>query len=372
MELDEIKTAVDALADGWDEKFAALNERADSLETAFQRKGAGASDDESETKSAGAIKTERKAVGAFVSTGDDAELKSLTVGDNPAAGYLVDTQLQHTIQQKLFDQSPMRQLSRVVSIPNGEAFEEPWDVSDVGATWAGETEARTEQSGPSVKMLRVDLNEIYSMQVVTQALLDLAYVDIASWLENKLADKFSRTEGSAFLTGDGVKKPQGLLTYDTDPADDDARPWGTIQTVASGASTDVTADALKNIFWTLRAPYRAGASWMMSSATASVVDKLKDGQGQYLWRDGLQAGGQPSLLGRPVYICEDMPSVSAGNLPIAFGNFQQAYLIVDWSGMKLLRDPYSAKPYVQIYGYRRTGGGLQNSEAVKFMEVAAT
>lgn len=302
-------------------------------------------------------------------TGD--EMKSMSVGSDPDGGYTVFPVLSAGVTKKIFDQSPMRRLSDVVTITAGDAWEEPVDLDDLGAVWVGETQSRTETSTPQVGVLTVPVHEIYAMPKVSQRMLDDSSWKIGQWLESKISDKFGRSEGYAALLGSGVAQPRGLLTYDTDPANDASRPWGTVQHIPSVGVATIEADGLKSVVWALRAPYRLGASWLMNSNTAGSIDKLKNVTGDYIWRDGMTSGAQPSLLGYPVEIDENMPDIAAGSYPVAFGNFKKAYVIVDKAGYKLLQDPYTEKPYVLLYAYRRTGGGLRNSEAVKFLKIAA-
>ncbi|MBY5797768.1 phage major capsid protein [Rhizobium leguminosarum] len=324
---------------------------------------------------------ETKAIRSFLKSGSlnftlsqhltSDEMKAMTVGSDPDGGYTVFPVLSASITKKMFDQSPMRRLSDVQTITEGDAWEEPVDRDDVGAVWVEETEARPETSTPQLKMLRVPVHEIYAMPKVSQRMIDDSSWNIGAWLEGKISDKFGRTEGYAALRGDGMKKPIGLLTYPTSPDPDLSRAWQTIQYIPSGNATLITADALKSLVWALRAPYRAGAAWLMNSNTAGTIDKLKNENQDYIWRDGLSAGAQPSLLGYPVEIDENMPDIGAGGYPIAFGNLKRAYVIVDKAGYKLLQDPYTDKPHVKFYTYRRTGGALRNSEAVKLLKISA-
>jgi HK97 family phage major capsid protein len=321
---------------------------------------------------------ERKAIGAFARTGDDGEMKAMSVGSDPDGGYLVLPQVSMTLQKKIFDLDPIRQIARIetIGMGSGDAFEEPWDTSDVDAIWVGETAGRSETTGPQVGKIRVPLNEIYALIKASQRLIDDSQFDIGAWIENKMADKFARSEGTAFISGDGMNKSRGFLTGPTPVSTGDAtRAQGTLQYVATGGTSDFAgsnpADVLRTAFWTLRAPYRANASWVMNSDTASKIDKFKETTTNgYLWRPGLSAADVPTILGKPVVICESMPSVGTDAFPIAFGDFRQGYLIVDRPGIKLLRDPYTAKPYVLFYAYRRTGGGLANTEAIKLIKCA--
>lgn len=319
---------------------------------------------------------ERKALAQLVRTGDERafasalEGKGLLTADDTAGGYTVAPTLSSTIMTVLRSVSPMRRLARIETI-GGDAFEEPQERDETGAEWAAETESRTETGNPSFGLLRVPCEEVYALVPVTQRLLDDSRFDLGSWIEQRIAEKFARTEGVAYITGDGIKKPKGITSYATATTDDDSRAWGTWQHVVSGAAAAVTADGLRNLYWSLAAGYRSNASWLMSSATAGAIDKLKDGNGDYLWRDSSAAGAPPTLLGRPVEFDESMPAVSAGNLSIAFGDWRRAYLIADKRGIKFLRDPFSSKPNVLFYSYKRTGGGAADFRAAKFLKISA-
>lgn len=312
-----------------------------------------------------------KAMAAMVRTGDDSGLKSMSVSSDPDGGYLVIPERSQGVTQKLFDPSPMRGLARVETITSGDAWEEPVDNDDIGAEWVGESQDRPATKTAQLGMLLVPVHETYALQPVTQRLIDDSSVNIGAWIEGKIYDKFARQEGKAFILGDGIQKPKGFLTYPTELTRDADRMWGTIQHLASGAAGAITADALRSMVWGLRAPYRPGAVWLMNSNTASLIDKLKDGAGNYLWRDSSAVGVPPSLLGYPIEFSEDMPDVAPGALSIALANWPRAYVIVDKLGVRILRDPFSDKPRVLIYAYKRVGGQLANSEAIKLMKIGA-
>jgi HK97 family phage major capsid protein len=330
-----------------------------------------------------ALKQGRGALGKFARAGlAGLDVNAMSVGSNPDGGYTVDPVISTIINQKLFDQTAMRQLARIETISAGDRFEEPNDFSDVDAVWVGEQTPRTQTAGPSLGKLSVSVNEEYALIPVTQRLLDDSDYDIGAYLEGKVADKFGRTEGTAYISGDGIEKPRGFLTMNVSTEKDGVRPVGTIQYVATGASGGFkigdsppdSADCLKSLVWSLRAPYRKGAVFLMNSATASQVDQLKDGMGQYLWRTSMIADAPPTLLGYPVVIDDTaMPDIGANSFAIAFGNFQKAYIIVDKvQGTMLLRDPFTSKPNVLFFWYRRTGGAVQNSEAVKLLKFATS
>lgn len=366
------------------ERLNAESARSDELEKRLNRLGLGGAGVAHESRDAKAV---HRALASFVRRGDEtalaelggAEAKAMAVGLDPDGGYFVAPALSTRINQRVWDVSPLGRLARREIISTGDAFEEPIDDDESGATWVGESEARPATATPQLRKLRVPVTEIYANQKVTQRLLDDAMFDVGGWLEAKIADKFARAEGAAFIGGDGVKQPRGLLTYQTSTAADGSRDWFTLQHVptsnASGFITPTTsaspADCLIDLTFALRAPYRANARWLMNRATAGTVRKFKDADGRFIWQDA-SAGMPPMLLGFPVELDEEMPAVGANAFPIAFGDFRQAYLTVEKPGIRMLRDPYSDKPNVLFYAYRRIGGGLQNGEAAKLLKVATS
>jgi HK97 family phage major capsid protein len=221
-------------------------------------------------------------------------------------------------------------------------------------------------------MLRPAFGEIYANPAATQKMLDDAVFDVAGWLAQEIAREFDAQEGASFVTGDGINKPQGFLSFPTAATADGTRDFGTLQYLEAVAKTYLQADELLNVVYELKAAHRTGAAWLLNRRTLAHVRKLKDGDGQYVWTAGLLAGQPSMLLGYPVYECEDMPSIAAGAFPVAFGNFLNGYTICDRVGIRVLRDPYSAKPYVQFYTTKRVGGMLTDSEAIKLIKMAAS
>jgi HK97 family phage major capsid protein len=372
----EIKALLEQQGEAFASFKASVHERMDEIEAKANRLMLGGA---SSAPGAAASAAATKALATFVRKGDETELKAMSVGSDPDGGYLVTPSLSDAMVVKAFDQSPLGRLARRVQIGSGDALEVPIDADDIGAVWVGEATPRPPTDTAQLKLLRIAVHEIYSLQQISQRLLDDARFDVASWVSEKIRDKFARSFGQAFVTGDGVSRPRGLLTYPTSTAGDATRPWGTIQHVNTGHASGFIApttsasplDCLIELSHSLRAPYRAGATWLMNRTTAGIVRGLKDGQGRHVWAD--PATGQPAtLLGHPVLIDEEMPNVAAGAFPIAFGDFSQAYLIVERPGMRLLRDPYSSKPHVLLYSYSRVGGSVSNFEAVKLLRIAAS
>ena len=371
---DEVKAALDKLTGTFEGGLKKLGERLDFVEKLAGRPNRGVGFDSNNPQS---LTEERKALATFVRTGDDSEMKTLSVGTDPAGGYTVHAARSTDMTKKIFDESPLRGLCRTVTITEGDAFEEPVDISEAGANWVGETSGRPETTNPSLRQLRIPVHEIYALVPVTQRLLDDSGMDIGAWVDGKIAEKFARSEGLAGVNGDGVTKPRGFMTYDAVATSDATRPWGKLQYVPSGSAgaasdADGQANGIKDLYWSLRAGHRKEATWYMASSTANAIDKLKDNNKDYIWRDGMTAGAPPSLLGRPVEFDENMPAIGADAFPIAFGDFKRGYTMVDKVGIRYLRDPFSSKPHVVFYAYRRTGGDVNNFEAIKLLKIATS
>lgn len=309
------------------------------------------------------------------------EGKAMNAATGPDGGYLLTPQFSTDMTRIMAEVSPMYRLARKIPIdPGHDSFEEPADVESAEAVWTGEQSSRGETGTPGLKLFYLSLDEIYAMPKVTQKLIDVSSINIMDWLSGKVGDAFATKEGAAMHTGDGVAKPRGILTYDIATTVDASRPWGTVQYIPSGASgafktptTSVSpADALIDMVTSLKPQFRAGASWLMNRNTAGVVRKFKDADGRFIWVDSIVAGQPSTLLGYPVLEDEDMPDIAADSLSIAFGNVQRAYTIIEKPGIKFLPDPYTAKPHVLLYSYRRMSGGMNNSQALKLMKFATT
>lgn len=356
----------------YDDRHEQLQRQIDEAHKRLNRPGGFGSGDATGAADAELVAAFRQ----FAATGDDSKLRArvntMSTSSDPDGGYLVYPERSTGWTKKIFETSPLRRLARIETITTGDGFEEPIDCDDIEAQWVGEAEGRPAGATPELKMVRIACNETYALQPITQRLIDDADRDLLAWLGDKIGDKFGRQEGAAFVSGNGVNKPRGFLTQDISNAPDATRPWFTLQYAPSGSASAVMADGLRDLVWALRAPYRQGAVWLMNSNTASRIDKLKNLNDDYIWRDSSAAGVPPTLLGYAVEFDENMPDVAADAYPIAFGNFRMAYIIVDKLGTRFLRDPYSDKPRVLIYAYRRVGGGLANSEALKLLKIATS
>jgi HK97 family phage major capsid protein len=326
------------------------------------------------TPASSVVREHKSAFNAYVRKGADQPLrdlekKALSVGSDPDGGYLVPEETEATINRALHDISPIRAIAGVRQV-SGSVYKKPFAVSGPATGWVGEAAARPETASPTLAELAFPTMELYAMPSATQSLLDDAAVDIDQWIAEEVRAAFAEQEGTAFVTGDGVNKPTGFLNYAT--VDNASWTWGSIGTIATGVAgafpaTD-PADALIDLIYAVRSGYRANAHFVMNRATQSAVRKLKDADGNYLWQPAHARGQSSTLLGFPVAEAEDMPDIAADATAIAFGDFRRGYLIVDRVGIRVLRDPYSAKPYVLFYTTKRVGGGVQDFDAIKLMK----
>jgi HK97 family phage major capsid protein len=303
----------------------------------------------------------------------DLEVKAaLTTESNPDGGWFVPEEMDSMVDQVLKEVSPMRQIATVRTVGTG-TYKKLVNLHGTGSGWVGETESRPETTGPTLSELEFPVMEIYAMPKASQELLDDSRVDIGGWLAGEVELEFAFQEGNAFVVGDGNKKPRGFLGY-TNIADASYE-WGKIGYVVTGASgaflTTAEGDDYDNLVdlqMALKSAYRGGARWVMNRSTQGAVRKIKDGDGNPTWIPTMMPGQPATLLGDPVTELPDMPDIAANSLSIAYGDFRRAYLIVDRFGVRVLRDPFTAKPFVQFYTTKRVGGGVQNFEAIKLLK----
>ncbi|WP_339107463.1 phage major capsid protein [Thioclava sp. GXIMD4216] len=321
-----------------------------------------------------------KAFDAYLRSGDDDGLRGLVVetkGLNTAVaaegGYLVDPQTSDTIRSILGSTASIRMIANVVQV-EATSFDVLVDHGEIGSGWASETANLTETSTPQIDRISIPLYELSAMPKASQRLLDDAAFDIEGWLAGRIADRFARAEAAAFVNGDGADKPKGFLAH---PAvNNENWAWGSLGYVATGVAGDFSAtaaaDAVVDLVYALEAEYRANGSFVMNSKTAGAVRKMKDADGRFLWSDGLAAGEPARLMGYPVLIAEDMPDIAADTYAIAFGDFHQGYTIAERPDLRVLRDPFSAKPHVLFYASKRVGGDVSDFAAIKLLKFAVS
>lgn len=369
MNTDEVQSKLERL----NSEVSSLERRMEMISRAAARPQMAA---EADVMEEGADEQKSVFLDGYVRNGREAELgryeaKSLNISMPQDGGYAVPEAIDENIDRVLRDVSPIRSIATVVQVGTSD-YKKLISTTGPASGWVGEAAARPETDTPNFAEIAPPLGEIYANPAATQAMLDDAFFDVEAWLSEELASEFGVMEGAAFVNGDGINKPRGFLTYLTANEDDASRAFGTLQHVPTGVDGGFPAgdpaDILVDLIHQLRPSYRQGAVFVMNTNTLAQIRKFKDGDGNYLWRPGLGEAQPATLLGYPVMEAEDMPDVAADSLSVAFGNFNRGYLITDRMGTRVLRDPYSNKPFVHFYATKRTGGAVVNSQAIKLLK----
>jgi len=340
-----------------------------AIERARPRLGA-----DSGAETVAADREHKTAFRAYMRSGEHAGLKALeekamSAGSGPDGGFLVPQPAEREILRRLAAISPIRSIASVREISTG-AFRKAFSASGPAAGWVAETDPRPQSLNQQLADMNFPAMELYAMPAATQTLLDDAAVDLDQWIAEEIDTAFAEQESAAFVGGDGVNKPMGFLSYPK--AEADAWTWGSLGYVATGVSgafaASAPADVLFDLVYAARAGYRQNARFVMNRKTQAAVRKLKTDDGAYIWAPPAGIGQQATLLNFPVVEAEEMPDIAANAHAIAFGDFQRGYLVVDRMGIRILRDPYSAKPYVLFYTTKRVGGGVQDFDAIKLLK----
>ncbi|WP_296641047.1 phage major capsid protein [Roseinatronobacter sp.] len=317
-----------------------------------------------------------KAFDAYLRSGNEADLRGLQLeakGLNTSVagegGYLVDPATSDTIRGVLHNAASIRAIASVVMVES-TSFDVLVDHTDISSGWATESGSVAESDTPTIDRISIRLHELSAMPKASQRLLDDSAFDIEGWLANRIAGKFARAEAAAFINGDGVDKPRGFLDHAA--VDDAIWEWDNLGYIATGADGDFAsinaADSIVDLVYALGASYRANAVFVMNSKTAGAVRKMKDADGRFLWSDGLASGEPARLMGYPVLVAEDMPDIASDSFAIAFGDFNAGYTIAERPDMRVLRDPFSAKPHVLFYATKRVGGDVSDFKAIKLLK----
>jgi HK97 family phage major capsid protein len=394
---DEMMRAFEAFKEGNDQRLAAIDRRAgdvlleekvDRINTAIEahqrwieeaslrsaRPALGRDGD----AEAAPQREHKSAFEAYMRSGETSglrqlETKAMSVGSNPDGGYTVPAEIDHLIGARLTDISPIRSIAGQRTI-SGNVYKKPFMVSGPAMGWVGETAARPQTATPVLDELAFPAMELYATPGATATLLEDSAVNIEQWLAGEVEQVFAQQEGAAFVTGDGNNKPKGFLSYAT--VDNAAWSWGNVGYVATGAAgafpVSDPSDVLSDLVYAVRAGYRQNGVFVMNRKTQSAIRKFKDSTGNYLWQPPAKADGRASLIGFPLVDVEDMPNVGADAYALAFGDFGRGYLVVDRAGVSVLRDPFTAKPYVLFYTTKRVGGGVQDFDAIKLLKFAAS
>ena len=324
---------------------------------------------------AGAATDEHKSgFHAYMRHGDEAglralEAKSMSVTSDPDGGYLVPEEVSREVGRRMATISPIRSIAMVRQV-SSSVLKKPFARTGAQVGWVGETEPRPETDTPRLAEMTFPTAELYAMPAATQTLLDDAAVDVDQWIVSEIETAFAEQESAAFVNGDGSNKPLGFLSVAR--ADEGSRVYGQLGTVSTGAAGAIAnTDTLVDAVYALKSGYRQNARFVMNRRTQAELRKMKDADGNYIWQAPAVAGGEAMLMGFPVVEAEDMPDAADGEAAIAFGDFYRGYLVVDRVGVRVLRDPYSAKPYVLFYTTKRVGGGVQDFDAIKLIDFSA-
>lgn len=299
---------------------------------------------------------------------------ALTTDSDPDGGYLVPAAVEAALERVMGAQTVVRQIANVIIVGAG-GWEKPVNLGGATSGWVGERDARGETATPQLAKLGLAWGEIYANPAATQRMLDDGIFDVEAWLADEIGIEFAEEEGTSFITGNGVNKPRGFLTYTN--VDNGSYEWGKLGYVPSGAAADFKAasataspaDSFVDIYHALKQGYRNGASWLMNDLTVGKVRKFKAADGAWLWQPPTSEA-PPTILGKPLYTDDNMPTVAADAFAVAFGNFKRGYTIGDRFGTRILRDPYTNKPFVHFYATKRVGGAVTNFEAIKLMKIA--
>ncbi len=374
--LDEMKSR-GAASSATEEKLSKVESHIQKLEGEIENmtkalnrtgNGAGETEEQVDKKAASAYKN---ATRAFMRKGIEVPAeqkewlkKAMSVDSDEDGGFFVDPETNGRITQTLFESSPIRQLADSITI-SSDRYKFLHDEGEAGSGWVGEMAARSNTDTPQLQEIEIPVHELHASPKATQKLLDDAAVNLEAWLSSKVADKFARDEATAFISGNGVAKPKGILAYANASAG-----FNKVQVQRAADNTTLAGEDFIDVQSLLKEPYQKNASWLINRLNVANIRKLKDAvSGQYLWQPGLQGGTPNVLLGRPVYFASDLDSTLENDKYTAiYGDIKAGYLIVDRIGIRVLRDPFTAKPYVVFYTTKRVGGGVQNFEALKILQ----
>jgi HK97 family phage major capsid protein/HK97 family phage prohead protease len=291
------------------------------------------------------------------------EKKYLSANSDIDGGYLITRQTSKNITTILEEISPMRQISSREQISTS-SLDVIDDYDKAYAGWTSENAQVNDTASPQINKRNIPVYELYAQPSATQKLIDDSSVDIEKWLAEKLVNSFAKLENQAFIKGEGTSCPRGILTYA------DGKEWGKIEQIKTAASGVIDADSLFALYFSLKEQYCRNASFLMNRFTLHIIRTLKEkNTGRYLWSPSLLEGTPAQLLGLPVHEASDMPAAEASSLTIALADFKAAYKIVDRTGIRVLRDPYTFKPFVKFYTTKRVGGDVLNFHAIKLLKL---
>ena len=292
-----------------------------------------------------------------------------------SGGFALPEEIERTIARIGVDMSPIRSLATVRTVGTPD-YKELIDVNGAAFEWIGETDTRNQTNTPDLAEIAPTFGMASAKPQATEESLDDLFFDVENWLIQSAAEAIYAGEGVAFVSGNGTKKPKGFLAGPAPLSTaDSSRAFGTLQYIASAqaAAMPTSPDVFFDMIYSLRARYRANATWVTSKAVLATIRKYKEATtNAYMWQPALAAGQPSSFAGFPMVEAEDMPAVGAGTFPLAFGDFREGYLICDRVGMRMTRDEITTPGYVKFYIRKRVGGVLRNTQAIKLLKIAVS
>ena len=290
-----------------------------------------------------------------------------------AGGFALPEFIERSIARLSVDISPIRSLATVRTVGTTD-YKELIDIGGSSFEWLGEGDTRNQTTTPDLVEVAPTFGTASAKPQATEESLNDLFFNVEDWLIQSASEAIAQGEGAAFISGNGTKKPTGILGGPAPVATaDGARAFGTLQYIASGqaAALPTSADVFLDMVYALRARHRNNAQWLTNKLILAALRKYKDSQGQYLWQPAMTAGQPATFLGYGITEAEDMPGVAANSLPLAFGDFKEGYLITDLVGMRMTRDEITQPGFVKFYLRKRVGGKLRNTQAIKLLKIAA-
>ena len=355
-------------------KMAEMKKQLEAIETAVAKMdfpGGGDTNPNAKIKKAHA-----KAFDTWFRKGIEGDLKdlqiqaSLSTLSDPDGGFLTSDPVMGPMKEVLSATSKMRELANIVTITSDE-YKTLVDKLGESSEDATEKSTRNTTDTPTFAEVSIFVKEMSAKPKVTQTMLDDPAFNTEGFVGKFIGRTFAAREGTWFWSGDGVKQAKGISSYST--VANSSYAWGKVGYIASGHASQLNnADKIFDLQHALKTGYRGPAKWLMNDNTLLALRKFKDGEGNYLWRPGLLENAPDTLLGKPIVIDDYVDDIGAGKYPIWFADWNEAYTIVDRFGVRMLRDPYSSKPYVEFYTTKKTGGGIVMYEAIKTLKIAAS
>lgn len=352
----ETKNAIDSIDKRIDELEVSLKRRISEYD-ARHTGAAGIEDAQSALQLKAFMNMMRKG-DERLSAEDMKELKALSVDSGPDGGFLIPDNIQQGIIEILRETGATRELANVETISQGDSLTLNVEDGDYDAGWVSERGTRSATTTGTTLKQTIFAHEMYAAPRATQQVLDDTSYDLEGWIQRKVADKLTRVENAAFVTGNGVGKPFGWADSNR------------VTTVNSGHATQITADGLIDLVYDLPEFYAANASFQLRRASVKRIRKFKDGQGNYLWSAGFDKT-PATILGYAYRENIDVAAEGASALVAGFADWNRFYTILDRKGITTLRDPYTAKPFVEFYTTKRTGGDIVLAEAGRLLKCSA-